>query len=69
MKEYHYFLRMRPPAPGAVPREGLLRCTDREIFYDGQRYWGEAVYNRQLTTEEVEHYELSYHKTRTLSAE
>ena len=69
MKEYHYYLKMRLPAPVDVPRDGLILSTDREIFYDGQRYLGEAVYNRPLTPEEVEHYKLSYHKTRTLSAE
>ena len=66
MKEYHYYLRMRPPAPGAIPREGLIRCTDREIWYNEQQFWGEAVYNRELTPDEVRHYDLDLHKTRVV---
>ena len=66
MKQYYYFLRMRPPEPGAVPREGLISCTDREIWYDGIRYWGEAIYSRELSREECNHYDLELHKTRSI---
>ena len=58
MEEYHYLARMRPPGPGAVPREGLLYANCQERWIGGQHYWGEAVYNRRLPKEEADHYEL-----------
>lgn len=58
---YRYGLLMRPPMPGAIPREGLLGC--REITGtspSGHRCWGWAEYDRKLTDDEVQHYELEY---------
>lgn len=63
MNRYYYYFRERPPMPGALPREGLIEVRDNEIFYDGARYWGEAVYNRKLTREECDHYSLELHRT------
>ena len=62
MPEYKYFCPMRPPTLGAVPKEGLcyvepfrlrkyVECIDRPA-------WGYAVYNRELTADEVAEYEL-----------
>ena len=62
MKQYTYRLLMRPPAPGTVPREGLLEAADRESWQNGKHYWGSVTYNRELTKEEVEHYELEFQK-------
>lgn len=57
---YMYACLMRPPMPGAIPREGL----DYVDFYEGetkdthQHYWGAAAYTRELTKDEVAHYDL-----------
>jgi len=45
--------------------EGLIRCNNREIWYNGSHYWGESVYNRELTKEETDHYDMVLHKTIT----
>ena len=62
MAEYKYFCPMRPPQPGAVPKEGLQYVE----FFKGRKYvfqikemaWGYVVYNRPLTAEEIADYEL-----------
>lgn len=56
-----YALLMRPPMPGAMPREGLMEC--REISGTtpgGHHAWGWAEYNRRLTEKEISDYELEY---------
>ena len=57
---YGYLCLMRPPMPGAVPRDGLIQCEDKEgrSMESGHHYWGRVVYNRELTEDEVRHYEL-----------
>lgn len=59
---YTYFLRMRPPAPGAIPREGLQETYEypHPIYdsMDQHLLYGYANYNRKLTQEEIDHYEL-----------
>ena len=58
-KRVRYLFLMRPPMPGAFPREGL-----QEIGYDegfapsGHHVWGWAEYNRELTEKEIRDYEL-----------
>lgn len=54
-----YALLMRPPCPGAVPRRGLIE-THGEHFTapSGHFAWGWAVYDRALTDEEIQEYEL-----------
>ena len=50
---------MRPPMPGAVPREGLNAVWfDEGETPSGHHYWGTAVYIRELTEEEISHYDL-----------
>lgn len=57
-----YYCAQRPPAPGAIPAGGLIEAGD----FGGRRYisaidrmaWGCARYNRELTFDEVEQYEL-----------
>lgn len=48
---YRYAPRLRPPSPGAVPREGLIGTTR-----GGE--WGVAEYSRELTPQEIRDYEL-----------
>ena len=58
MNVRYYFL-MRPPMPGAMPREGLTEVGfDEGQAPSGHFSWGWAEYNRELTAEEVSHYDL-----------
>lgn len=61
-KQYIYWMRMRPPAPGAQPMEGLIKLSNREIWYDGSHYWGECIYGRELSRKEIDDYEMELHK-------
>ena len=60
MSTYCYLMRMRPPGPGAVPLEGLRMIDYDEEDKDGRHYWGHAYYKRELTKEEMEHYEMDF---------
>lgn len=56
---YGYLCLMRPPYPGAVPRDGLERVDFKEgRAPSGHFYWGRAIYSRELREEEIEHYDL-----------
>lgn len=57
---YGYLCLMRPPMPGAVPKEGMVGCDAREGYSmdSGHHYWGHVTYDRKLTREEVNHYDL-----------
>lgn len=56
---YGYLCLMRPPYPGAVPRDGLEKIDFKEgRGRSGHFYWGRAVYSRKLSEEEVRHYDL-----------
>ena len=55
MKEYLYGMRLRCYGPWCQPMEGLLR-----IAPGGGRYHNILIYDRELTKEEVEQYELDY---------
>lgn len=56
---YRYATLLRPPEPGAVPRDGLLQCGYSEnLTPSGRRSWGWAEYDHQLSTEDVAHYDL-----------
>lgn len=58
-QQYAYLCLMRPPAPGAIPREGLDSVDFKEgRSLSGHHYWGHAIYNRELTEDEVKHYDL-----------
>jgi len=58
-QEYAYLCLMRPPVPGAVPREGLDSVDFKEGHsLSGHHYWGHVIYNRRLTEEEAHHYDL-----------
>ena len=56
---YYYGYILRPPMPGAQPRDGLNSTWDAEgLVYKGLRLWGYAVYTRPLTKEEQQHYSM-----------
>lgn len=58
-EQYGYYCLMRPPGPGAIPRDGLDWIDFKEgNTLSGHHYWGRAVYKRRLTEEEVNHYDL-----------
>lgn len=62
MEQYKYYCLHRPPDVGAVPLSGLLYVeayrTKKYIFALKTQAWGYAVYNRCLTADEIEEYEL-----------
>lgn len=57
-----YYVTQRPPAPGAVPKLGLIRTFEYEsrLYVEsiGRRAYGSVVYNRELTEAEIDDYEL-----------
>lgn len=55
-----YRMLMRPPTPGALPGDGLIQVDDRCGFSEksGHHYWGTVEYIRELTKEELEHYDM-----------
>ena len=55
---YVYGTRLRPPDIWCVPKEGLKSVDCQEFEADGRHYWGNAVYTRELTKEELEHYDM-----------
>lgn len=56
-----YAFLMRPPMPGAMPKQGLIECKDIQgTAPSGHRAWGWADYNRLLSEKEVSDYELEY---------
>ena len=56
--EIWYACLERPPAPGAVPREGLLEAKSDDGLLIEQHYWGLVAYNRKLTEQEEHDYQL-----------
>ena len=56
-----YACLMRPPFPGAVPRNGMIGC-DTKIGEapSGHLMWGVVEYDRKLSEKEVVDYELEY---------
>ena len=62
MPMYVYGTRLRPPDIGCVPKEGLEGVDFHEFEMAGQHYWGTAYYCRDLTKEELEHYDMDFIK-------
>ena len=58
--EYKYLLLMRPPQPGAMPKDGLIYPEFKTGYSrkSHHHYWGFVVYSRELTKEEIFQYEL-----------
>lgn len=70
MTQYQYLCHQRPPMPGAVPANGLVRVKDPPdgidvVVIDGVTYncWGYVIYNRPLTDRELSDYELLFVST------
>lgn len=57
---YRYYLPHRPPMPGAIPKDGLIRTASFDYMqsFGGIGCWGWAEYSRQLTEKEIYDYEL-----------
>lgn len=68
MKVYRYYCLHRPPTPGAIPRNGLVRIEDFDYkkSFNGISMWGWADYNRPLTDKEIYEYELGTPKNNPL---
>ena len=62
MKLYQYACRLRPPAPGAIPKRNLYAVHDGHISISGtdRHYWGLVDYTQPLTDEELDEYELDF---------
>lgn len=58
MPMYVYGTRLRPPDIGCVPKEGLKEVSFAEFESVGRHYWGTASYDRELTQEEMEQYDM-----------
>lgn len=67
---YRYLCRMRPPAPGAVPKRNMYGCISGQIpIQGGGHVWGMVDYTEPLTDEEIDMYELAFAGTVDLSEE
>lgn len=68
---YRYYTLYRPPMPGAIPRRGLVRVYsyDYKQSFDGVGAWGFAEYDRPLTAQEINDYELAEAKGNPLEYE
>ena len=66
-----YYCRFRPPMPGAIPRQGLIRvCAyDYPQSFNGIGAWGFAEYDRPLTEKEIADYELAASRNNPLEYE
>lgn len=50
--EYKYGMKLRGFSIGCQPKEGFVRVEDSD------KYWNIIVYNRELTQEEIDNYDL-----------
>ena len=61
-----YYSRLRPVAPGTYPTRGVVEIVNfdtREWVEEaGCRAWGYIVYDRELTPDEIDEYELAPEK-------
>lgn len=57
---YRYACKMRPPAPGAVPKRNLVNAIGGHVPIEGSDrfFWGIVDYSAPLTDEEIDMYEL-----------
>ena len=59
MAEYKYGMRLRGFAPGCQPMDGLVEAQEGRCMGDSRRrYHSILVYNRRLTEDEINGYEL-----------
>lgn len=63
---YRYYSRLRPVSPGTYPARGakeIVNFDSREWVEDvGCRAWGYIEYDRELTPDEIDEYELAPEK-------
>lgn len=61
MTVYRYYCKLRPPMPGGIPRDGLVRTAsfDYPQTFNGVGGWGWAEYSRPLTEKEIADHELA----------
>ena len=58
---YRYACLMRPPAPGAIPTDGLREAHQaRGVAPSGHQALGYCDYTRELTELETDAYEMEY---------
>lgn len=60
--EYTYYLTQRPAGPSCQPRKGLLYIEDLDDRFVPEincEAWSRVTYDRQLTTDEINQYELT----------
>ena len=55
---YTYYYRLRPPAPGCQPKNGMLEMNGEKIVHNDREYWGSCTYDRELTDKELYEYDL-----------
>ena len=59
MSIFRYATLLRPPGPGAVPRDSLTACGyDETVTPSGRHSWGWCEYNRRLSPDEISHFDL-----------
>lgn len=56
--KYRYYMTQRPPGPGCQPAKGMINADFNTGRMEGHRIWGYVEYDRQLTSEEINDYEL-----------
>lgn len=56
--EYSYMMTERPFSIGCQPKSGLVRYEESELPKGDSGYYGIVVYNRMLTIDEIQRYEL-----------
>ena len=56
MTYYEYGMRLRGFSPGAQPMKGLVEAHDKNHM----KYWSVLTYDRELSAEEMENYELDF---------
>lgn len=73
MKKFTYYCRLRPPTPGAIPKDGIVEVVDKKVVKNNIEYWGYVIYNRELTKKELYQYqryaEKFYSRARFLAGE
>lgn len=62
IETYTYYLTQRPAGPGCQPRKGLLDIEDLDCRFVpeiNREAWSRVTYDRQLTPDEINQYELT----------
>ena len=57
--KYRYYLTQRPPSPGCQPSCGLVNVDFTTSKLNGHMVWGTVTYDRKLSQQEIEAYELT----------